>query len=142
MQMVEFRKLIGHFASLKKPYGGGQDIPAGIGWKNSAIGLLMKESWNGLAFTCFIFCVSQHERNGREGFCTMELAKECARLRAKVVKPKPIKLEKFRKDLQQGIKDDEKKLVGLENSNRADPKARMFRRQMIERGHKVLAVLD
>ena len=72
----------------------------------------------------------------------MELAKDFAKVRANVTKPKPINLEKFKKDKEKEIKDHQKKLETLENSGRADPKARMFRRQMIEIGHHVLSVLD
>ena len=82
---------------MKKPLTGGEPIPNTILWKANAIGLLLKSSWNGLAFTCFIFCVSQHEKNGREGFCSMELAQDCAKIRANVTKPKPINIEKFKK---------------------------------------------
>jgi hypothetical protein len=71
----------------------------------------------------------------------MELAKDFAKVRANVTKPKPINLEKFKKDMEKEIKDHEKKLEILENSGRADPRARKFRRQMIERGHHVLSVL-
>ena len=53
---------------------GGDKLSDGLGWKETIISTMLKNSFEGYAFTCFIFCVSQHEKNGREGWNTMELA--------------------------------------------------------------------
>ena len=129
MGLLEFAKVVKCVADLKKPMTGGEEISHKVtGWKSIGISRIMKSSWNGLAFTCFIFCLSQHEKNGRECFCSMELAKDCARIRANVVRPKPFNLNKYIKNIEKEIVEDGKRLEVLENSARADPQARIFRR--------------
>ena len=90
-------RVVGNMAALKKPLTGGQKIPESTFYKESAITRILKNSWDGTAFTIFLFCLSQAERNGGESWCTMEFAERCSKLKANVTRPKPYKLKDLMK---------------------------------------------
>ena len=93
--LLELAKVVGNVTKLKKPLTGGDKLPDGVDWKQHAITRLIKSSFEGLAFTCLIFCVSQHEKNGREGYNSMEMAQVFSKLRCNVVKPKPFNYDRM-----------------------------------------------
>ena len=126
--LLELQKVVNHVTALKKPLTGGETLPNSVGWKATAITKLIKSSFNGGAFTCLIFCISQHEKNGREGFNSMEVAQSFSKLKCNVTKPKPFDFDKFVKDTETELASDRKKLEELEDSNRNDAKARLRRR--------------
>jgi hypothetical protein len=53
-------RVVGNIAALKKPLTGGEKIPDSTCYKESAITRILKNSWDGTAFTIFLFCLSQH----------------------------------------------------------------------------------
>jgi kinesin family protein 5 len=67
-------RVIDHLAGMKKPLTGGAAIPAGCGYKEQALTRCLSSSWNGGAFTTFLFCVSMHERNQGETFNTLKMS--------------------------------------------------------------------
>lgn len=88
-------RVVGQIAELKKPLTGGEKIPEKTYYKESGITRILKNSWNGTAFTIFLFCLSQHERNGGESWSTMEFAERCSKLKANVTRPKPFKVSEL-----------------------------------------------
>ena len=84
-------RVISNIGDLKKPLTGGEKIPDGLCWKETPITRILKSSFNGSAFTSFMFCMSQADRNGGESWCTMKFAENCAKLKANVAKIKPFK---------------------------------------------------
>ena len=67
--------VVSALAELKKPITDGKDIPRHINWKDSFITRVIKEAFNGLSFTQFIFCAKQHAHNSGETWATIEFAK-------------------------------------------------------------------
>ena len=58
MTLTNFSKVVDQVTSLKKPITDGADIPKSITWKETFVSRMIKESWNGLALTNFVFCAS------------------------------------------------------------------------------------
>ena len=50
-----------------------------------------------MAFTVFVYCVSQAEANGGETWCTLDFAKECHKLTTRVVKTKGVSIDSLLK---------------------------------------------
>ena len=96
-------RVVGNIAALKKPLTGGEKIPDGTCYKETAFTRILKNSWNGTAFTVFLFCMSMHPRNGGESWCTMEMAERCSKLRANVTRPKPFNLKELIKEYKESI---------------------------------------
>ena len=49
-------QVVSQLAELKRPITDGNDIPRHINWKDYFITRVMKDAFNGLSFTQFIFC--------------------------------------------------------------------------------------
>lgn len=83
---------------------GGQHLDGKSRWKSQVITCLLKSSLDATAFTCAIFCLSMHEKNGREGFVSMEMAKDFANMRGKITRPEAFniykRIAKTEKDLK------------------------------------------
>lgn len=77
---------------------GGAPIPPGVPWKEVPITQIMKSSFDGSAFTSFILCVSQHEKNTSESWYTMRFGQAASRLKSNVSKPKAHNLERMMRD--------------------------------------------
>ena len=56
MTLMGFGKIVKDVSELKKPISDGKEIPGWIMWKEIIITRIIKESFNGLALTNFIFC--------------------------------------------------------------------------------------
>lgn len=67
-------QVVSQLAELKRPVTDGNDIPGHIRWKEYFITRVMKEAFNGLAFTQFIFCAKQHDHNSGETYATLTFA--------------------------------------------------------------------
>lgn len=89
MTLTNFAKVVDAITHLKKPITDGGAIPGNVTWKETIITRTIRESFNGLAFTNFIFCVSQQDYNGGESWCTIKFAQNCSKMKSKVCKPKP-----------------------------------------------------
>jgi len=70
--LYHFARTIWDIAAVtpKKPLTGGEKIPSSIWWRGTGFTKNLKSSLNGLAFTAFILCFSQHPKNGGETFTT------------------------------------------------------------------------
>ena len=94
---------------------------------------MLKSSLNGLAFTTFIICISQHQANGGESFCAMEFATLCSKLRCNVKKPKPKNIDMLIKAAENDLALCTKTLKNLEAAPRQEPTAKIFQKQMIDK---------
>ena len=121
MTLTCFAKVVQAVTDLKKPLTNGQDIPRHITWKEVVITRVMKESFNGMAFTQFVFCASQNPKNGGESFATIKFSKNCAKMGTSVVRPKGKNWKTLIKDKETAIANNEKKIVKLQATARTDP---------------------
>lgn len=135
-------RVVGNIASLKKPLTGGEVIPNSTQWKEVAITRVLRSSFDGSAFTCFIIAVSQAQRNGGESWCSMQFAERCSKLRAYVTKPKPQNIAATIKKYEGTIVADTHTLINLRSSPRMDPNAITFRGQMIEYAQTMIEILS
>lgn len=104
MTLTNFAKVVDSVTTLKKPITDGAELPKSIMWKEAFVSRVIKESFNGLAFTNFVFCASQEEYNGGESWCTIKFAQNCAKMKSKVCRPKPL-------DIAALIKKNEAEIV-------------------------------
>ena len=81
-------QVVCQLSELKKPIVNGNEIPNHIRWKEYFITRVMKEAFNGMAFTQFIFCAKQHDHNSGETFATIIFAERFKKLKGSVSKPK------------------------------------------------------
>ena len=123
MSLTFFAKNVGLFSELKKPVIDGNEIPRHINWKESFVTRVTKESFNGLAFTNFVFCASQEDYNGGESWCTVKFAQNCGKMNSKVCRPKPKDIKALLKKAQDEIVQHEKTIENHEKSARRDPRA-------------------
>lgn len=106
MTLTCFAKVVDQMQDLKKPITDGKQIPRHITWKQVVITRVLKHSFNGMAFTTFIFCCSQHEHNSGESWCTCTFSKGCAKLKSKVRRPKPVSIKNMIKEKEALIKSN------------------------------------
>ena len=66
--LLVFARVIFAVTGLKKPIENGAKIPDKTSWKETAITRILKSSFNGTAFSSFLFCLSQAESNSGESF--------------------------------------------------------------------------
>jgi len=66
--LLVFARVIFAVTGLKKPIENGAKIPDKTSWKETAITRILKSSFNGTAFSSFLFCLSQAESNSAESF--------------------------------------------------------------------------
>ena len=135
-------RVVGNIAALKRPLTGGEKIPDGTSYKETAFTRILKNSWNGTAFTVFLFCVSMHPRNGGESWCTMEMAERCSKLRANVTRPKPFKLKELIKGYKESIISDTKVLQTHLASNRGNMDMIFIREALINNAKLRLNILE
>ena len=95
--LISLSRIIRHMISMKKVVTGGEEIPPGSCWKEMCLTRVLKSTFNGMAFTVFVYCVSQAEANGGETWCTLDFAKECHKLTTRVVKTKGVPIESLLK---------------------------------------------
>ena len=74
-------------ANCKKPLTGGEKIPSNIDWKGIGFNKHLKSSINGMAFTAFILCISQHPGNGGETFTSQNFGEQMSKLNCNIIKP-------------------------------------------------------
>ena len=135
-------RVISQVAGLKKPLCGGEKIPDATFWKESSITRILQSSWDGSAFTVFVFCCSLHERNFGETWCTMKLTELCHNLKASVKRPKSHKLAALKKHYQESIKKDEETIKKLNNAPRQDPTAINLRESLVQNAKDKLELFD
>ena len=56
--LTVFARVMGNVGTMKKTLTGGEPIPAGLCWKETPITRILKNTFNGGAFTSFMFCIS------------------------------------------------------------------------------------
>lgn len=96
-----------------------------IEYSGSALNITLRDSFAGLSFVVFIFCLSQHKDNGPESFCTMKFAKDVCKMRSLVTKPK-------KQNLTTLLQACQKQLVYLKSDfDNILPQKRPFRQLMI-----------
>ena len=83
-------RVIDNVTRLKKLLTGGETIPNNTGWKESPLTQILRSSFDGTAFTVFIFCLSSSNENGGESWCSMEFADRVQKLKSNVQKPMPL----------------------------------------------------
>jgi hypothetical protein len=105
--LTVFARVIFSVTNLKKPIERGGEIPTKTCWKETSITRMLKSSFNGLAFSSFLFCLSQAESNGGESWSTTQFAKECSILKTKVTRPKDVKISAAIAEEKENIKKDQ-----------------------------------
>ena len=56
--LTVFARVMFSVGNLKKPIERGAEVPVKTCWKETAITRMLKTSFNGLAFSSFLFCMS------------------------------------------------------------------------------------
>lgn len=90
--LTVFSRVVFAVTNLKKPIERGAQIPTKTCWKETAITRILKSSFNGLAFSSFLFCLSQAEANSSESFATTLFAEQCSVLKTKVTRPEDVSI--------------------------------------------------
>lgn len=103
---------------LKKPVEGGKEIPRNIRWKQFFLTRAIKEAFNGLAFTQFIFCAKQYDHNSGETYSTLIYAERFKKFQGRVSKPKSVSLKKQIAFYEQRINTNSKKLEQMQAAGR------------------------
>lgn len=111
-------QIISQLSELKQPVTDGREIPGHIRWKEFFICRIMKEAFNGLAFTQFLFCAKQHDHNSGETWATIQFAERFKKLNGKVCKPKAQGLKDYITFLEKRIETNSKKNIKIETSKR------------------------
>jgi hypothetical protein len=111
--LLVFARVIFAVTGLKKPIENGAKIPDKTSWKETAIMRILKSSFNGTAFSSFLFCLSQAESNSGESFQTMNFAESCSILKTKITRPKSIKIKQNIEEEEKALLLDEKQLEKL-----------------------------
>ena len=128
-----FAGVIAQIISMKKPLTGGETLPNHTRWKETTITKVLRSTFNGGAFTTFVFCLSQAKKNGGEGYATMKLAEMCSKIRTNVTRPKPFKYDKMVQEFTNSMEKDKQTIKAVEKTNRKDPTAIILRENMIFR---------
>ena len=105
--LTVFARVIFSVTNLKKPIERGGEIPTKTCWKETSITRMLKSSFNGLAFSSFLFCLSPAENNSGESWSTTLFAEQCAILKTKVTRPKDIKISAAISEEESAIKTDQ-----------------------------------
>lgn len=116
--LTVFSRVIFAVTNLKKPIERGAEIPVKTCWKETAITRILKSSFNGLAFSSFLFCMSQAEANSGESWATLLFAEQCSILKTKVTRPRDIKISAMIAEESAAIKKDEDQIVRMKKSKR------------------------
>lgn len=87
-------QIVEQLLELKSPVTDGKEIPRHIRWKQFFLTRVVKEAFNGLALTQFVFCAKQHDHNSGETYSTMKYAERFKKFQGKVCKPKTISISK------------------------------------------------
>lgn len=111
--LTVFARVIFGVTNLKKPIENGAKIPDKTCWKETAITRILKTSFNGQAFSSFLFCISQAESNSGESWSTMNFAEQCSILKTKITRPKPIKIKANIDEEEKAMAIDKKQLEKL-----------------------------
>lgn len=100
-----FARAVLAVGELKKPLTGGEKLPPSCSvWKETGITKTLKDSFNGMAFTSIMICLSGHPANGGESFATLQFADNCKKMRANIVKPKQLSMPALIKECEGIIK--------------------------------------
>lgn len=133
--LTVFARVIFAITNLKKPIERGGEIPVKTCWKETAISRMLKSSFNGMAFSTFLFCLSQAEANSGESFSTTLFAEQCAILKTKVTRPKDVKLELKIAEEETEIKNDIAQIAKMNKGTKKNQKYIQFRKDKIN-AHK------
>ena len=94
-----FAKVISNISHMKKPLIGGEKIPDGTSWKEFPLTRILKSMFDGSAYSTFVFCMSQHPRNGGESYSTMEFSNHCNNMKVGIKRLPPKNLNAYMKSL-------------------------------------------
>ena len=111
--LTVFARVIFGVTNLPKPIMNGGKIPDKTCWKETAITRILKTSFNGQAFSSFLFCISQAESNSGESWSTMNFAEQCSILKTKITRTKPIKIKANIANEENAMAADKKQLDKL-----------------------------
>lgn len=104
--LTVFSRVSLEISKLKKPIVNGGEIPNKTCWKETAVTRILKESYNGLAFSSFLFCLSQAKKNSGESWSTICFAEKCQVLKTKTSRPKMVKVTNLIQGEEKAIKDN------------------------------------
>mmetsp|Transcript_6854 Transcript_6854/g.11063 ORF Transcript_6854/g.11063 Transcript_6854/m.11063 type:complete len:195 (-) Transcript_6854:22-606(-) len=122
------QRVISAITLLPKPTRDGKDIPNSTCWKEHAITRILKESFNGRAFTSMIFPLSQAVSNSGESYHTMDFGKGASKLSNFITKPPAKKLSALIEAEKKGKVEHETTLAKLRETARIDNMAIMNRK--------------
>lgn len=105
VSLLSISKCVNALSLLKKPLTGGEKIPPSIPYKEFlTTKVFMRPMFNGLSYAIFNFCISQHEANSGETWCSMEFANKVKEL-VSVIKQQPaVKITQAIGELEEKIK--------------------------------------
>lgn len=102
---------------INKPLSDGAKIPASVPYKEFMLTkVFLRPCFNGRSYAVFNFCISQHEQNSGETWCSMEFANKVKELKsiikqapakktAQAIADKEAEIKKAEKALEQAKKD-------------------------------------
>jgi len=72
-------------------------------FRETPITRIIHQSLSGAAFTLFLMCLSQHERNGGETFQSCNYCDRCSKMKVGVKRLPPFKFDLLRKEKLKSI---------------------------------------
>ena len=128
LTLTTMSQIMSLLSEMKNPINDGKEIPRAIPWKWNLVTRSMKEGFNGLAFTSFIFCAQSHDHNSGETYATLIYGERYKKLKGRVIIPPPISISAEIQKIEKRIETTKKSNANIENSNRQQKKMYEFSR--------------